>query len=295
MNNDNHNNLTGVNQYAEWKQWSTRTRGQRRRHSDSDLISSELVDPEEERHMYLPMKQQSSFVAMHRSSCGDLLSNDSRHHCNSNNNDLDDGAMVARVVAFFQSVQNQHAIRQMQLEDEQHEERNNDGGSAHRHGQYSYLTADVDALARGPQHHFQHGDTDNDGVDEYCSMTKLEKPSSTVLAEQADIWNRLQEQREQEELRKQQQETNEKKRAASNNNNSNNNIMPVIPEWLHQAAREEGRRIRVVTLANTQTSAGTRSVTCIGCQKQMITAQNVQIVFCPSCGSTFSPELFTQC
>ena len=73
------------------------------------------------------------------------------------------------------------------------------------------------------------------------------------MAEQEEIWNQA----------KQQQAT------------------PEIPDWLHGAAQEEGRRIRVVTVNDT---TETKTVTCIGCQKQMLAACNVEIVYCPMCG-----------
>ena len=68
---------------------------------------------------------------------------------------------------------------------------------------------------------------------------------------------------------------------------ADDSVVPIIPEWLHEAAHQEGRQIRVVTVNST---AETRTVMCIGCKKDMLAATNVQLVFCPCCGTTFSPN-----
>ena len=303
----------GLQQYSQWREWALRER----RHSVGDLMS-EFVDPAQERHMYLPMKQPPAVVQQQR------LQQERPRRKSHNDIDehMDDDAMVARVVAFFQSVQNNHAIRQMQLADEEQEEH------------YNYYTADA-LVARTPLHrqekyHHRHRHSasealddsfssstdaataaavaasladshrshshrqsaisrtnhDDDDDDENLSLTELGQ-SASFLAQQAAIWDRIHHQQQPEEL--QRDDNKDQKQAAKDKTSSDAPLLgPVIPEWLHHAARQEGRRIRVVAVNR---DMETRTVTCVGCQKQMLAACHVQIVYCPVCGSTFSPEI----
>ena len=219
-----------MQQYSEWQAWAS---GERHI-SESDLLS-EFVDPAEERHMYVPMKQASF---------------SSRFPLNEN---LGGDEMVARVVAFFQAVQTNNAIRQLQRDEQDYS--------------FQFLPgpaiADAPMLARLPQHP-QADATDIE--DPNVNLTELgESPS--FLAEQAAIWERL--------------------KNPSKNDKSTASVVPIIPEWLHEAVHQEGRRIRVVAVDKT---TETRAVTCIGCRKKMVAATNVQLVFCPGCGTTFSPD-----
>ena len=105
-------------------------------------------------------------------------------------------------------------------------------------------------------HSARHNNDDTAQPD--FALTELGLTPSLV-AEQQELWNRAKLQKAAE---------------------------PLIPDWLHAAAHQEGRRIRVVTV-----STATRTVTCIGCSKQMLAAVNVEIVFCPQCGCTFAPDM----
>jgi len=97
---------------------------------------------------------------------------------------------------------------------------------------------------------------------EDVSLTELGLTPS-LIAEQEQIWN---------QAKKHQQQT------------------PIIPDWLHDAARQDGRRIRVVMI---DTNTETKTVRCIGCCKDMLAAASVEIVFCPECGVTFSPNMLS--
>ena len=242
--------------YSEWQAWAT---GERQL-SSSDLIAEDLPDPAQERHMYVPMKQasfSSSFPAVNEKMGGE--------------------EMVKRVVTFFQSVQTNNAIRQLQQEEQDYSFQfiSNEGDCQH-------LPAPT--LTRVPQHRQEEATTVTNAAAAVSSvsaedpnvnqiLTELGETPSYFLAEQAAIWERL---------KNPNKDDNNKKPAASVDA-----VVPIIPEWLHEAAYQEGRRIRVVTVNNT---TATRTVMCIGCKKDMLAATNVQLVFCPCCGTTFSPN-----
>ena len=258
MSNHSHHSM---HSYSNWQAWAN---GERQL-SSSDLLTEEVPDPAQLRHMYVPMKQasiSSSFPA--------------------HNENLADEEMVARVVTFFQSVQTNTAIRQLQQD-----EQDCSFQFINNQGDCQYLP--TPALARCPQHR---------NVDESATasaaaasvvnsedptvnqiLTELGESSSCFLREQAAIWERL-------------QKSTTIKGDDNNNNNdkkpaADDSVVPIIPEWLHEAAHQEGRQIRVVTVNST---AETRTVMCIGCKKDMLAATNVQLVFCPCCGTTFSPN-----
>lgn len=193
----------------------------------------DIVDPAAERHMYIPLNFSADIPWSPAASC-----------------DLGNDEMVARVVAFFQTIQNNHLLRQLQRAEGHHDQ--------------PYNTPCF------PQHH-DHAHSSSaachNNDDSFTSTTAAEDVSLTELgltpslvAEQQDLWNRAKQQTEQ----------------------------PVIPEWLHKEARQQGRRIRVVTVDD---STATKTVTCIGCRKNMLAACHVEIVFCPECGCTFAPDM----
>jgi hypothetical protein len=97
------------------------------------------------------------------------------------------------------------------------------------------------------------------------SIAELRR-SHSFMKQQEDLWGRLKKQQPQ-----QQQQG-----------------MPQIPEWLHQAAQMEGRRICVVPL---DSKAAKRRVVCVGCANTLLADRNVEIVYCPACGCTFSPDI----
>lgn len=99
---------------------------------------------------------------------------------------------------------------------------------------------------------------------ENVSIAELRR-SHSFMKQQEDLWGRLKKQQPQ-----QQQD------------------MPQIPEWLHQAAQMERRRIRVVPL---DSKAAKRRVVCVGCANTLLADRNVEIVYCPACGCTFSPDI----
>ncbi|CAB9516836.1 expressed unknown protein [Seminavis robusta] len=166
--------------------------------------------------------------------------------------------MVSRVVSFFQSVHNSHVLRQLQIEE-------GEPFQSYQFNNYPPTAAAPAAAAATLPQHCENGFDDSfssstSNHEDNCCITELGQ-STSFLREQEKLWNRVKEQQQQKQ--------------------------PVIPDWLHDVARQEGRRIRVVTVdSNTET----RTVTCIGCQKRMLAAANVQIVFCPECGLTFCPE-----
>lgn len=240
-----------MHNYSNWQAWAN---GERQM-SSSDLLAEEVPDPAQARHMYVPMRQasfSSSFPSV--------------------NENLGDEEMVARVVAFFQSVQTNTAIRKLQQK-----EQDCSFELLSNQGDCQFLP--TPALTRRPQHHQDEGTTTTDANTAAAEdpnihqiLTELGESSSCVLAEQAAIWERLQNSKD-----------NDKKPAAVDDDK----MVPIIPEWLHEAAHQEGRQIRVVTVNST---AETRTVMCIGCKKDMLAATNVQLVFCPCCGTTFSPN-----
>lgn len=239
---------------SEWQAWAV---GGRRRLSRADLMSDLPPNPAEERHMYVPMKQATYLSHFPI------------------NEDLNDEEMVARVVSFFQSVQTNNAIRQLEREEQ--------GGFTFQWPSFPPLEGasvptTIETYANTAQHTHAGVAASAAGapiVDDPFCLTELQETPS-FMAEQAAIWDRLK---------------NPPKSSYANNNNNDSkkeaSVIPIIPEWMHAAAHQEGRKIRVVTVNK---STETRTVTCIGCQKDMLAATNVQLVFCPCCGTTFAPD-----
>ena len=165
---------------------------------------------------------------------------------------LDNDELVGWIVAQFQNLHTNVLLRQLQLAEGFHE-----------------LPFSSSPLPPPPRRQCQlYACARSNIYDSITSTTAAEDVSLTelgltrsMIAEQEELWNRAKQQQAAE---------------------------PFIPDWLHAAARQEGRRIRVVTVDN---STETKTVTCVGCQQTMLAACNVQIVFCPQCGCTFAPDM----
>jgi len=235
-------------QYSEWQIWSSSNR----QLASSDLIAED-VKSEEERHMYLPLKRPS-FIAP--------------QFCNL----LGDNEMVARVVAFFQAVQTNTAIRQLQQQEQEYFfqplslDCENDTASH----------VNCEHVAHYPQHEQipQQQEQQQQQEPDYSFLTELggETPSR-VMAEQAALWDRL--------------KKDCLKKVQATSIRTDTTVVPRIPEWLHQAARDEGRQIRVMTVDG---QTPTDSIVCVGCHKNIMVAQGTELVYCPCCGTTFPIE-----
>ena len=215
-----------VHQYSQWQEWAE---GGRWRRSQQDLMD-DTVDAAAERHMYIPLKQAA--IPSTPTSA-----------------ELDSDEMVARVVAFFQNIHNNHALRQLGLIQGEHNQPYAANYPAFHNEQQAFASCNNN----------DDSFTSTTDAEDVCLATELGLTPS-LIAELEELWKRA------------------KQKPAT----------PEIPEWLHHAARQEGRRIRVVTVNDT---TDTKTVTCIGCKKNMLAACNVQIVFCPECGCTFAPDM----
>jgi hypothetical protein len=177
------------------------------------------------------------------------------------NASLDDDEMVMRVVQFFQNIHTMAVMRQLQIEEgEPYQPYQCSAPPVATQQQCWYLeNNEVDGSATA----FHDDSCHDEMIAIVC--TELGQSASCLLAEQEALWNRLKHQQEQQQEDQQQQ--------------------PLIPEWLHEAARQQGQRIRVVQLEG---HSETQLVTCIGCKVQMLALAHAQIVYCPRCGCTFA-------
>lgn len=175
-------------------------------------------------------------------------------------------SLVERVVDLFQAVHlNTERCQQRPAANANRGEHNHTLNHARfpQHSQYETdacsngaIAPDASSLVTFPNHH-RAGDNE---FSESISITELRR-SASFMAQQVAMLDRV------------------KKQQA---------MVPRIPQWLHEAARQDGRRIRIVTL---NSKSVTRKITCIGCCKIMTADSTVEIVYCPACGSTFSPDL----
>jgi hypothetical protein len=225
-----------LHQYVQWKEWSQS--GSRRRSRQS--LMDDRVDPAAERHMYIP----ANHVAATRTP-----------------SNLDNDEMVGRVAAFFQTIQNNHLLQQLQRADGIYEPQH-----YYQHNDYAYTPAATV--------HSHHNNTYCLQDDSLTSTTAAEDASAltelgftpSFIRNQEEMWRRTTQQQQEVEAY----------------------MGPIIPDWLHAAALNSGRKIKVVAI-NSWTD--TRIIACVGCQKQMLAASHVEIVFCPDCGCTFAPEI----